>query len=29
MIGRERITSWTLPFRKYADKLDWRRKDGA
>jgi branched-chain amino acid transport system permease protein len=29
MIGRERITGWTLPFRKYADKLDWRRKDGA
>jgi branched-chain amino acid transport system permease protein len=29
MIGRERITNWTLPFRKYADKLDWRRKDGA
>ena len=31
MIGRERITSWTLPFRKLADKLDWRRyrKDGA
>ena len=31
MVGRERITSWTLPFRKLADKLDWRlyRKDGA
>jgi branched-chain amino acid transport system permease protein len=29
MVGRERITSWTLPFRKCADKLDWRRKDGA
>ncbi len=31
LVGRERITSWTLPFRKMADKLDWRRfrKDGA
>jgi branched-chain amino acid transport system permease protein len=31
LIGRERITSWTLPFRKVADRLDWRRyrKDGA
>jgi branched-chain amino acid transport system permease protein len=29
LVGRERITSWTLPFRKLADKLDWRRKDGA
>ncbi len=31
MIGRERITSWTLPFRKLGGRLDWRRyrKDGA
>jgi branched-chain amino acid transport system permease protein len=29
MVGRERITSWTLPFRKFTDRLDWRRKDGA
>lgn len=31
MVGRERITSWTLPFRKLADRLDWRRyrKGGA
>ena len=29
MVGRERITSWTLPFRKLSDKLDWRRKDAA
>jgi len=31
LVGRERITSWTLPFRKLASRLDWRRyrKDGA
>jgi branched-chain amino acid transport system permease protein len=31
LIGRERITSWTLPVRKLASRLDWRRyrKDGA
>jgi len=30
LVGRERITSWTLPFRRLADHLDWRRyrKDG-
>lgn len=25
MVGRERITNWTFPFRKLADRLDWRR----
>ena len=31
LVGRERITSWTQPFRRLADRLDWRRyrKDGA
>jgi branched-chain amino acid transport system permease protein len=35
LVGRERITEWTRPFRQFADKLDWRqaarqaRKDGA
>ncbi len=31
LIGRERISSWTLPFRTLAGRLDWRqyRKDGA
>ena len=28
LIGRERITSWTHPFRKLADRLDWRRYRG-
>jgi branched-chain amino acid transport system permease protein len=25
LVGRERITEWTRPFRQLADKLDWRR----
>ncbi|GIK79862.1 MAG: branched-chain amino acid ABC transporter permease [Pseudorhodoplanes sp.] len=25
MVGRERITGWTAPFRRMADRLDWRR----
>jgi branched-chain amino acid transport system permease protein len=25
LVGRERITEWTRPFRRVADKLDWRR----
>lgn len=31
LIGRERISSWTQPFRTLAGRLDWRqyRKDGA
>lgn len=31
LIGRERISSWTRPFRTLAGRLDWRqyRKDGA
>ena len=31
LVGRERITNWTQPFRRLADRLDWRqyRKDGA
>lgn len=31
LIGRERISSWTQPFRTFAGRLDWRqyRKDGA
>ena len=31
LVGRERITSWTAPFRTLAGRLDWRqyRKDGA
>jgi len=30
LVGRERVTSWTLPLRRLADRLDWRRyrKDG-
>jgi branched-chain amino acid transport system permease protein len=31
LVGRERISSWTQPFRTLAGRLDWRqyRKDGA
>ncbi len=25
LVGRERITGWTAPFRRLADRLDWRR----
>jgi branched-chain amino acid transport system permease protein len=27
LVGRERIGSWTLPFRTLANKFDWRRKE--
>jgi hypothetical protein len=31
LIGRDRITGWTAPFRRLASKLDWRaaRRDAA
>ena len=29
MVGRERITSWTGPARRLANRLDWRTRDGA
>jgi branched-chain amino acid transport system permease protein len=24
LVGRDRITSWTAPFRRVASRLDWR-----
>jgi len=29
MVGRERITSWTEPVRRLANRLDWRVRNGA
>ncbi len=29
LVGRERITSWTEPVRRLANRLDWRTRNGA
>lgn len=29
LVGRDRLTSWTQPLRRLADRLDWRRRPGA